>query len=338
MHALRLKNRTWEETMNKMVSAAALAAVMLAASPTLALEAKLGHLAPTDDPRHEALELFAERVAERTNGDITINIFPNSTLGSERELVEQAQAGVTEFALVGSIVSNFQPKWTIIDMPFLWKSSEHLAAFIESDTAQEWASEMSDDLGIEMLGFFERNPRILTTRATPVHSIDDLRGLKVRVPDVKVYTDTWRAFGVEPVPMPAADFYMGLRLGMIDGMENPVEVMYHWKIHEVADHLSLTNHMRSGFFFVASKRFMDRLDDEQRNVVMEAAREAQDFLAQKNAEGAANLLDQLREEGMQIVEDPDVSGFQAASQQIHEEYMDVFGREAYDQVIALGER
>ncbi|HSP25036.1 MAG TPA: C4-dicarboxylate ABC transporter substrate-binding protein, partial [Saliniramus sp.] len=74
--------------MNKMVSAAALAAVMaLAASPSLALEAKLGHLAPTDDPRHEELELFAERVAEGTGGAITVNIFPNSTLGSERELV-----------------------------------------------------------------------------------------------------------------------------------------------------------------------------------------------------------------------------------------------------------
>lgn len=325
--------------MNRVMVAAALAATMAwPGASALALEAKLGHLAPTEDPRHEALQLFADRVAERTNGAITVTIFPNSTLGSERELVEQAQAGVTEFALVGSIVSNFYPQWTIIDMPFLWEDSEHLAAFIDSDIAQQWASDMSEQLGFEMLAFFERNPRILTTRGTPVSSIDDLRGLKVRVPDVKVYTDTWRAFGVEPVPMPAADFYMGLRLGMIDGMENPVEVMYHWKIHEVAEHLSLTNHMRSGFFFIASSSFMDRLDDEQREIVIEAAREARDVLAEKNREGAANLLDRLRDEGMQIVEDPDVSGFEAASQRIHDEYMDVFGRDAYDEVVSLRRR
>jgi TRAP-type transport system periplasmic protein len=317
--------------MNRTMAAAALAAMMaLPGASALALEAKLGHLAPTEDPRHEALQLFADRVAERTNGEITVTVFPNSTLGSERELVEQAQAGVTEFALVGSIVSNFYPKWTIIDMPFLWEDSEHLAAFIDSETAQQWASDMSEQLGFEMLAFFERNPRILTTRATPVSSIEDLRGLKVRVPDVKVYTDTWRAFGVEPVPMPAADFYMGLRLGMIDGMENPVEVMYHWKIYEVADYLSLTNHMRNGFFLIASSQFMDRLTDEQRAIIREEAIAAQERFAEHNRRGEQELFDLLREEGMTIIEDPDISGFVERAQSVHEIYMDRFGREAYE--------
>ncbi|WP_366552690.1 TRAP transporter substrate-binding protein [Aquibaculum sediminis] len=319
-------------------TAALIGAIGMLATPALAIEAKLGHLAPPEDPRHESLELFAERVAEGTDGEISVSIYPNSTLGGERELVEQAQAGITELALVGSIVANFYPAWSIIDMPFLWNDEEHLSAFIESDRAQGWAAEMAEELGFEMLGFFQRNPRILTTRNQPVNSIEDLSGLKVRVPDIQVYTDTWRAYNVEPAPMPAADFYMALRLGMIDGMENPVEVMYHWKIHEVADYLSLTNHMRSGFFFVASKNFMDSLTDEQRAVVQEAAKEAQDYLAQKNAEGAAELLDKLRAEGMEIIENPDISGFVEASRGVHEQYMDVFGRDAYDEAVALGSR
>jgi TRAP-type transport system periplasmic protein len=303
-----------------------------------AQEAKLGHLAPTDDPRHEVLLNFAERVEERTGGEVRIEVFPDSTLGSEREMFEQAQIGVTELALVGGIASNFYPAWAIFDMPFLWESQEHLLAFARSDRVKEWAAEMAEELGVEMLAFFDRNPRILTTRDRPVRSIEDLRGMKIRVPDIATFMDTWRAFGVEPVPMPAADFYMGLRLGTIDGMENPVEVMYHWKIHEVADYLTLTDHMRNGFFFIASRQFMDTLTPEQQEVLREAALEAQEEFAEHNRRGAETLYDLLREEGVTIIEDPDISGFVEAAQEVHERYMDRFGREAYEEALALAEQ
>jgi len=313
------------------------AGLALGAAPVEAREAKLGHLAPTADPRHEVLTRFGEAIEERTGGEITVSVFPDSTLGGEREMFEQAQAGVTELALVGGIAGNFYPAWSIFDMPFLWESQEHVLEFARSDLVRDWAEDMAEQLGVEMLAFFDRNPRILTTRERPVHSIDDLAGMKVRVPDIAVFMDAWRAYGVEPVPMPAADFYMGLRLGTIDGMENPVEVMYHWKIYEVADYLSLTNHMRSGFFLIASRQFMDELTDEQREIIREEAVNAQQLFAQRNREGAAELYDLLREEGMTIIEDPDVSGFAEASREVHETYMERFGREAYELALELAE-
>lgn len=316
---------------------ATVAGLVLGAPSLKAQEAKLGHLAPTGDPRHEVLTRFGEAIEERTDGAVTVAVFPDSTLGGERELFEQAQAGVTELALVGGIAGNFYPRWSIFDMPFLWESQEHVLEFAQSDLVQEWAEDMAEELGVEMLTFFDRNPRILTTRDRPVHSIEDLQGMKVRVPDIAVFVDAWRAFGVEPVPMPAADFYMGLRLGTIDGMENPVEVMYHWKIYEVADYLSLTNHMRSGFFLIASQQFMDGLTDEQREVIREEAVNAQQLFAQRNREGADELYDLLREEGMTIIEDPDISGFVEASREVHEKYMERFGREAYELALKLAE-
>lgn len=316
---------------------AAAALTVLAASPLSADEAKLGHLAPTNDPRHEVLTAFAEAVAEGTDGEVTIDVFPDSTLGKERELFEQAQAGITEFALVGSVVANFYPSWSIIDMPFLWRDREHLVRFVNSDFAAEWSEDMAETLGVEILAFLERNPRILTSSEKPVRSVDDLQGMKVRVPNINVYTDTWRAFGVEPVPMPASDFYLALRLGTIEGMENPVEVMYHWKIHEVSEYLMPTAHMRSGFYLIASKRFMDGLSDEHRAVVQEAAAEAQAAMAEKNAEGAETLFGKLEEEGMTIVEDIDVESFRERASAVHEKYMDQFGQEAYDAAVAMGQ-
>lgn len=301
-----------------------------------AQEIKLGHLAPTNDPRHEVLQEFAAAIEEATGGEFQVEVFPDSTLGGERELFEQLQAGVTELALVGGVVSNFYPQWSILDMPFLWEDQDHVLRFTGSDMAQQWAEDMSEQLGVEFLAFFPRNPRILVTNTKPVESIEDLAGMKVRVPEINTFMDTWREFGVQPVPLPASEFYMGLRLGMIDGMENPVEVMYHWKIYEVGDYLSLTEHVHGGFFLLASSRFWEELDEASRQAIRDAAAEAAQAMRDKNAEGAATLYDQLEAEGMEIVE-PDVSGFKEASQRVHEKYMDVFGREAYDRALELAQ-
>ena len=323
--------------MTKFQTAAFAALAFVAAAPgALAVEAKLGHLAPTGDPRHEVMTAFAEAVEEGTDGEVTVEVFPDSTLGGERELFEQVQAGITEFALVGSVVANFYPAWSIIDMPFLWRDRDHLMNFVRSEHAQQWSDEMAEDLGVEMLAFLERNPRILTSTTKPVRSVDDLQGMKVRVPNVNVYTDTWRAFGVEPVPMPASDFYLALRLGTIEGMENPVEVMYHWKIHEVSEYLMPTEHMRSGFFLIASSSFMEGLAPEHQEAIREAAMEAQAMLAEKNAEGAASLYEQLESEGMTIVRDIDIESFRERADEVHELYMDQFGREAYDAAVKMG--
>lgn len=322
--------------MTKIQNAAFAAILLASAAPAAAaVEAKLGHLAPTGDPRHEVMTTFAEAVEEGTDGAVTIEVFPDSTLGSERELFEQAQAGITELALVGSVVANFYPAWSIIDMPFLWRDREHLMSFVNSEHAEQWSEEMADELGVQMLAFLERNPRILTSTTKPVRSVEDLQGMKVRVPNVNVYTDTWRAFGVEPVPLPASDFYLALRLGTIEGMENPVEVMYHWKIHEVSEYLMPTEHMRSGFFLIASDSFMESLSAEHQEVIREAAREAQAMMAEKNAEGAASLYGQLESEGMTIVRDIDIESFRERADEVHELYMDQFGREAYDAALEM---
>ncbi|MEZ5739074.1 MAG: TRAP transporter substrate-binding protein [Burkholderiaceae bacterium] len=263
--------------------------------------------------------------------------FRKPTLGKERESCSnKRRQGITEVALVGGVASNFYPAWSITDMPYLWNNGAHLQSFMNSDIAKKWSADMADKLGVELLAFLERNPRILVTRDKPIGSVADLKGMKIRVPNIKVYTDAWRVFGVEPVPMPASDFYMGLRLGTIDGMENPVEVMYHWKAYEVGKNLSLTNHMHSGFFLVASKKFMDSLGDDQRKIVRDAAIQAQAALAKANAQGAATLIGKLRDAGMTINEKPDVSGFIAAAKSVHEKYIPQFGQDAYDLAISLG--
>ena len=302
------------------------------ASSAWARDIKLAHLAPVDDPRHETLVQFADMISERTNGELQVKIFPKSTLGKDREVFEQLQGGLTELALNGEIISNFYPKWSIINMPYLWRDQDHLRAFLKSDLAQQWIDETREATGVQILGFLERNPRILTTREAPVNSIDDIQGLKIRVPKIDIYMDTWRAFGVQPTPMSASEFFLGLKLGTVDGMENPIEVMYHWKVYEVSKYLSFTDHMLTRLFLTASQQFLDSLTPEQRAVVIEAGKEAEAIHARKLEKMIDELSVKLEQEGMELNKNPDVSGFQEKAKQVHEKYIDVYGQEVFDAI------
>ena len=300
-----------------------------------AREISLAHLAPIADPRHETLVDFADMVEEGTNGEITVKIFPNSTLGKDREVFEQLQGGLTELALNGEIVSNFYPKWSIINLPYFWRDQEHLDAFMTSDIAQGWVDDMAEQTDVQTLAFLNRNPRILSTKETEVNAVEDIQNLKIRVPRIDIYMDTWRAFGVQPTPLSSSEFFLALRTGTVDGMENPIEVMYDWKIYEVADYLSMTNHMQTRLFLNASTQFLDSLSDEHRQVVIDAAQKAEQMHAEKMANISGEYVGKLREQGMTIVEDPDLSGFKARAEEVHQKYMDVIGSDVYEAAKAM---
>ncbi len=297
-----------------------------------AREVKLAHLAPTDDPRHESLTQFADLVKEKTNGSITIKIFPNSTLGKDREIFEQLQSGITELALNGGVLTNFYKQWSIINMPYLWRDQAAIREFLAGDTGKKWVDEMEGQTGVRILAFYDRNPRILTTKPKAITKVEDLSGLKVRVPKIDSYLDTWRAFGVQPVPMSASEFYMGLKLGTIDGMENPIEVMYHWKIYEVSKYLSMTNHMREVLFLTASKKFLDSITPEEWKAIQESASDSALLHTQKAEKDSNELVAKLTEKGM-IINDPDLSGFKAKAKEVHEKYMNEFGKDVYEMVM-----
>jgi tripartite ATP-independent transporter DctP family solute receptor len=298
------------------------------------IKVKLGHLAPIDDPRHKALQKFAEIVEKKTGDRIKITIYPSSTLGSERELFEQAQAGVTEFALIGSVVGNFVPQWAVMDFPYLWKNQNHLRKVIKGSIGREWEKEMDNKYNVGILAFFDRNPRLLVNRKRPIVKIEDLRGLKVRVPEIKIYIDTWRAFGVQPVSMPASEFYMGLKMGVIDAMENPVEVMYHWKIYEVAKYLSLTEHVRSCLYFIYSGKFLKGLSQNDQQIIRDAALEGEQLHNEMIRHQEKDLFKKLEEKGM-VINQVDKKAFIEAAKSVHKKYLGIIGEDTYNKILEI---
>ena len=309
--------------------------LLLASTTTLAAPRytiKVGHLAPTNDPRHIALEHFAQVLRDKTNGEVQVVIYPNSALGSERELFEQVQAGITEMALIAAVIGNFYPPLGIMDMPYLWKTQEDLRRFLTGPIGQNWVQDMVRQRGVGVAAFFDRNPRVLVTRDRPVRSMADLRGMKIRVPEIATSIDTWRAFGVQPVAIPASEFYMALKLGVIDGMENPVEVHYNWKIYEVAKYLSVTEHQRAVLPLIYNVSALQRLPAAYQQAFWDAAREAEAMHNRMVREEEQRLYEALKEKGMTIVY-PDKTEFIQASRQVWEKYRDVFGAGVLDRVL-----
>ena len=170
------------------------------------------------------------------------------------------------------------------------------------------------------------------TRNTPVTKVEDLKGLKIRVPTGEVYMDTWKAFGVQPTPMATSEFIMALKTGTVDGMENPIEVMHSFKIYEIAKYLSYTNHMYSRLFFAASKKFLDSLPADQRQVIVEEAKKAETAHFKRVIGSEQELEKALLDKGMIIEKHPDLSGFKARVKEVHEKYIDVIGRDAYEAI------
>lgn len=317
-------------------SVAAIAAVgfvvMALTGVVQAREIKLAHLAPISDSRHLTLQEFAKAVENRTGGALKIKIFPNSMLGKEREVIEQQKAGLTEMALNGDLMANFYKKWTVINLPYMWRDQEHVERFLASDLAKQWYKETTDQVNVQILGMFARNPRILVTRGVTVKKVEDVKGLKIRVPNGEVYMETWKAFGAKPTPMATSEFILALKTGTVDGMENPIEIMYQWKIYEIAKHLSYTKHMQTRLFFTASKKFLDELPPDQRAIIIEEAKKAQQAHYKRVIGSEQEMETGLLEKGMQIEKNPDLSGFKERAKKVHEMYMDIIGRDNYEAI------
>ena len=297
-----------------------------------AREVKLAHLAPTDDPRHKSLVKFAKAIEDRTGGALKIKIYPSSTLGKDREVLEQEKGGLTELALNGEIISNFYKKWSVINLPYMWRDQQHVETFLASDIAKRWVKETTEQVGVQILGFYARNPRILVTRGKAVHKVEDLKGLKIRVPNIQVYMDTWKAFGVQPAPMASSEFILALKTGTVDGMENPIELMYTWKIYEIAKNLSYTKHMQARLFLTASKKFLDSLPDDQRKIVIEEAAKSQADHFKGVLDSEAEMENLLLAKGMIIDKTPDLSGFKARAEEVRRSYVDIIGRDDYEAI------
>lgn len=281
---------------------------------------KLGTTVNEEDSFHVAATKFAELVESRTNGAYKIEIYPNGSLGDEPAMLESMQIGTLDAAIVtsGPFV-NFCPDMGVLDMPFLFASNEEAYKILDGDIGQELLGEL-ESANLKGLAYAERGFRNLTNSVRPVQSAADISGLKIRVMENEVYTATFKALGVNAVPMAWSEALTALQQGTIEGQENPINVLHSYKLWETQQYCTLTRHAYASAIITMSLDVFNGLPADVQDIFKAAAQEAAEYERQWVADNEATQLQALKDGGMEIIEDPDMASFQAAVQSVYDSY------------------
>lgn len=286
---------------------------------------RLAHVVNEQDGFHVAAMEFRDLVAERTEGKVTVELFPNASLGDERTLLEGMQIGSVDMGVItNGPVANFVEEMAVFELPFLFPSREAAYRVLDGDIGQELLDRLSQ-VNLKGLAYAERGFRNLTNSQRPVTSPADLDGLRIRVMENPVYTDTFRELGANAIPMAWTEALTAMQQGTIDGQENPVGVVHSFKLNETQTHMTMTRHTYAPAIFVMGMPAWSRLPDAAQEVIVQSARDAAAHERAVNAEAEARQLDELKASGMQVIEDADLAAFQAAVAPVYEKYGTRFG-------------
>ena len=285
-----------------------------------AIVMKLGTTVNEEDSFQVAAEKFAELVEERTEGAYKIEIHPNGTLGDERTMLESMQMGELDLGIItsGPFV-NFSADMGVLDMPFLFSSNEDVYKVLDGEIGKDLLKTLESS-NLKGLAYAERGFRNLTNSVRPVEKADDVKDLKIRVMENEVYTASFKAMGVNAVPMAWNDALTGLQQNTIQGQENPINVIYSYKLWESQKYATLTRHAYASAIITMSLDSYNKLPEDVQKIFDEAAQEAAEYERNWTAEHEAEQLQAMKDNGMEVVENPDLESFQAAVQSVYDAY------------------
>ena len=272
------------------------------------------------EPFDKGVNKWKELLEQKSNGTMTIETYPSSQLGSKNDLIDQMIAGQPVVTLAdGAFYADRGVKdFGIVFGPFLFDNWDECWKLIKS----QWYADKSKELegkGLKLLGsnWVYGARHTLTTK--PVNTVEDLKGLKIRVPNNGIQVKGFEVLGAVPTPMPLGDTYTALQQGTIDGVENPLPVLYNGKFQEVAKYLILDGHVKNFTTLVCGAQFFNSLTPEQQKLLVETCEEAGLYNNEQQAASEKEVLEKFRSEGVTIVEPSDtvLAGFRNASQKFY---------------------
>ncbi|MEC5424531.1 TRAP transporter substrate-binding protein [Virgibacillus sp. C22-A2] len=293
------------------------------------IEWKMGHLSDENHIWHKTAEEFASLVNEKTNGEIEIEIYPNNSLGGETDTINSIQAGTADLVISGETLQNWAPKAALLAVPYAFRDMDHVSSVVEGEIGGEIEEEIKSEAQLTALYYHNRAPRNLTSNE-PIESPADLKGFSIRVPNVPLFLDTWGAAGANPQVMDFNEVFTGIQQGVIDGQENPVDLIQSGGLYEVQDYVNRTEHVYSWIYVLVGNEQFESLNDEQREAVLEAADEAQEIGAQLYEEEIEAIEGDLIDKGMEFI-DVDQDAFRdamipAVEDSLSEEQLDLYNR------------
>lgn len=280
---------------------------------------KLGTVWPNDHPTSKAIEeVFIPYVEKESGGAIKITHYPNFQLGSERALGESAMTGAIEMVAIGNLIMTVIPELKIPELPFMWEDDKEVSKALNGDFGRVIKERMAEK-GLVNIAWTKRGFRQITSNK-PINSLDDLKGFKLRLPEVDYYVEMAKAFGAIPTVITWPEVYTALQQGVVDGQENPIETIYSMKFYEVQPYLALTKHILTFGQVMANKKYWDSLPSEMQSIILAGAEKMRIKQAELVDELENTALDDLRNKGI-IITEPDREPFRKATKYILDDFV-----------------
>ena len=250
------------------------AGLALASLSAQAREFRSTDIQPGDYPTVEAVRFMGELLAERSNGRLGVKVYPNGALGQERDMIEQVRLGGLDMMRINSAgLNNFVPETIVPVLPYIFRSREHMHAVVDGPIGDEILGAMERQ-GMVGLAFYDNGMRSIYSATRPVRTLDDVKGLKIRVQQSDLFVAVMQALGANPTPMPSGEVYTGLKTGIVDAAENNIPTYDSLRHFEAAKYYNLTEHSMSPEVLVFSKRVWDTLPEGDRGLIRQAAKDS----------------------------------------------------------------
>jgi tripartite ATP-independent transporter DctP family solute receptor len=290
-------------TRRSFLALAALSALGSKARPAQARRVlKWAHVYETSEPFHRAAEWAAQEIGRRSNGKFAIQVFPASSLGKESDLNQGLELGSIELITSGvAFAARRYPRVGISYYPYLFRDAGHLLSYAKSEVFREITEGFRAQTGIAFLAYIYYGTRHVSSQR-PFTDCAGMAGLKIRVPDVAVYSVTPIACRANPTPIAFAEVYLALQNNTVDAQENPLTTMLAKKFYEVQKHIMLTGHVVDGLTIQAAPHLWNALDQAERALFTEVAREAAARASAEIQQRELELVAEFRGKGLGVHE------------------------------------
>ena len=284
---------------------AALAAAglgLLTAPAQAQIKLKWAHVYETSEPFHTESVWAADEFKKRTNGKYEITVYPASQLGKETDINQGLTLGTVDIIISGSsFAARAYPPIGVTYYPFTFRGPDHLLAYTKSDIFKEMVKGYQEKSGHQIVAVSYYGTRH-TTSNKPIKSCADMKGLKIRVPDVPAYLAMPRACGANTAPIAFAEVYLALQNGTVEAQENPLTTIEAKKFYEVQKHIVLTGHIVDHLNTVVAKQLWDKLSPEERKIFSDVALEAAERTTKKIQADEVKLVQFFKDKGLSVTE------------------------------------
>jgi tripartite ATP-independent transporter DctP family solute receptor len=282
------------------IAAAALGGFGLAQAQT---KLKWAHVYETSEPFHKYSLWAADEIKKRTNGKYEIQVFPASSLGKESDINQGLTLGTVDIILTGaSFAGNTYKPLAVTYFPFIFRDSEHLLKYAQSDVFKELAKGYDDKSGNHITALNYYGARHVTSAAArPVTKPEDMKGLKIRVPDAPAYLAFPKSLGANATPIAFAEVYLALQNGTVDAQENPLPTIEAKKFFEVQKNISLTGHIIDSLLTVVSGQTWEKLSADEKKIFTEVMQEAAEKTGREIIASKGRLVDEFKKKGNNVI-------------------------------------